>query len=319
MATLLIRHSDPMDIRFHWLEALRNVSGASDANVQNLRYDPASDCLRLTDTITSGENAAYWAKLLQGSTVQAFGYRAENLSGMNAWTVNHREHVPESVLNTIWDPLGIHSRLSLNAIDGEIFSGNISLLRAGSRPLFDETDVRALSVWRSASVSLLAITRSMTRSLDEAGPVALVYDASGTVMMAQDGASSPVVQAMSECLQPMVREFLQSSDSPATEATHGAFHCRLTRLNDGSTQAVLAMIQPLLAPRVSAFSLLSPAQRTVAAHAARGETLQEIADRLGRSAETVKSHLRQVYVKLDISTRAELAAIYEHALRWTTD
>lgn len=319
MATLLIRHSDPIEIRYHWLEALREVSGASDATAQNLRYDPSCDCLRVTDTIASGENAPYWTDLLQGSTVQKFGYRAENLSGMNAWTVTTREHVPRSVLNDVWDPLAIHSRIGLNAIDGDIFAGHVSLLRSGARPLFQDADVRMLSAWRGATVSLLATTRSMTRTLDESGPIALVYDAAGTVMMAQNNASAPVVQAVSEVVLPMVTAFLESGGSLTSEVTHGAFHCRLTRLSDGRSQAVLASIQPLHAPRVSAFSQLSPAQRTVAAWAARGETLQDIADRLDRSAETVKSHLRQVYVKLEISSRAELAAIYEHALRWATD
>jgi DNA-binding CsgD family transcriptional regulator len=55
---------------------------------------------------------------------------------------------------------------------------------------------------------------------------------------------------------------------------------------------------------------LTPAERDVVHLAASGLTTPEIAARLFVSTNTVKTHLRQVYLKLGISSRAQLAAAH---------
>ena len=55
---------------------------------------------------------------------------------------------------------------------------------------------------------------------------------------------------------------------------------------------------------------LTPTQHEVADLAASGLTAPEIAARLFVSINTVKTHLSQVYAKLDISSRAQLAAVH---------
>lgn len=54
-------------------------------------------------------------------------------------------------------------------------------------------------------------------------------------------------------------------------------------------------------------SLLTPTQREVAGYAAVGATCAEIATTLGTRVETVRTHVRDIYARLGISTRAELA------------
>ncbi len=56
-------------------------------------------------------------------------------------------------------------------------------------------------------------------------------------------------------------------------------------------------------------SVLTARGFEVAAHAARGLTTDEVGRALGVSANTVKKHLRNVYDRLAISSRAELATM----------
>lgn len=60
---------------------------------------------------------------------------------------------------------------------------------------------------------------------------------------------------------------------------------------------------------------LTTRQREVSVLAARGATAQEIADHLGRSLHTVRSHLKATYRALGVSNRVELA----HALELLPD
>lgn len=60
-------------------------------------------------------------------------------------------------------------------------------------------------------------------------------------------------------------------------------------------------------------AILTPTQREVASQAATGATSGEIARSLGVRVETVRTHIRDIYARLGISTRAELAS------RWATD
>lgn len=70
-------------------------------------------------------------------------------------------------------------------------------------------------------------------------------------------------------------------------------------------------VRPLSRPRVDAAALLSPTQRKVAEYAACGATAREIATTLGAAVETVRSHLKEVYRRLEVCSRLELAAALE--------
>jgi PAS domain S-box-containing protein len=60
-------------------------------------------------------------------------------------------------------------------------------------------------------------------------------------------------------------------------------------------------------------AMLTAREREVLAVVAEGQTSQQIAERLVISPETVKSHLRNVYAKLDVKDRAEAVA---QGVRW---
>lgn len=56
--------------------------------------------------------------------------------------------------------------------------------------------------------------------------------------------------------------------------------------------------------------LLTPRERQVAEYATYGSTNSEIARGLGIGMETVKTHLRQIFLKLEVCNRVELARFF---------
>ncbi len=56
--------------------------------------------------------------------------------------------------------------------------------------------------------------------------------------------------------------------------------------------------------------LLTPRERQVAEYATYGSTNSEIAQGLGIGMETVKTHLKQIFLKLEVCNRVELARFF---------
>lgn len=84
--------------------------------------------------------------------------------------------------------------------------------------------------------------------------------------------------------------------------------------DDQLTPRAVADIVSLLAPTpgepgASPLDVLTPAERTVADKVAEGLTSRQIASDLFLSPRTVDAHLARIYRKLDINTRARLAAL----------
>jgi len=72
-------------------------------------------------------------------------------------------------------------------------------------------------------------------------------------------------------------------------------------------EGVLLTIQSLEQVPTPRFLKLSLTQRRIAYLATKGRSNKEIASALGRSPETIKSHLSQIYTFLGITNRAELS------------
>jgi DNA-binding NarL/FixJ family response regulator len=57
---------------------------------------------------------------------------------------------------------------------------------------------------------------------------------------------------------------------------------------------------------------LSPREREILERLARGDLIKHIADQLGSSFDTVRTHLRRIYEKLHVHSRAQAVAQYLH-------
>lgn len=67
----------------------------------------------------------------------------------------------------------------------------------------------------------------------------------------------------------------------------------------------LKVVPGIPSPEGRHVEALTDREREVLAHIAAGETLDDVAERLGISRNTAHTHLKRIYDKLDISSRAE--------------
>jgi DNA-binding CsgD family transcriptional regulator len=139
--------------------------------------------------------------------------------------------------------------------------------------------------------------------------VFLVLAADGSVEL-QSPESRPLLA------QPLVLEslraalrFFAATDRSRMTMSSGRFEIYLARLAGADGERYAATLVESSATTDP--SALTPAQRHVASFAIAGATVPEIARHLGRSRETVRTHLREIYRRLDVSNRVELARALE--------
>jgi DNA-binding CsgD family transcriptional regulator len=82
---------------------------------------------------------------------------------------------------------------------------------------------------------------------------------------------------------------------------------RLMSLNGNEGPAYLAELRQAQPLTLTALSHLTPMQRKVAEQASTGLTVGEIAKALTVAPETVRTHLREIYRRLSVSSRLELS------------
>jgi len=115
----------------------------------------------------------------------------------------------------------------------------------------------------------------------------------------------------------MLREFVRAADTNhECVCIADGLHVRTVRMDGPAGVQYLLVFRALERPKRNAFSTLSARQREVAELAATGATALEIAGFLELSVHTVRQHLRTIYERLGVNSRAELATcVSEHANR----
>jgi DNA-binding NarL/FixJ family response regulator len=108
--------------------------------------------------------------------------------------------------------------------------------------------------------------------------------------------------------------FLSTSEGARSQRLPGRLRLELAVVPPGAgeQQRLLGWIvddEAPVAAKTPAEELLTDRQRAVARAAAAGETVPRIARRLRLRAETVRTHLRDVYRRLGIRDRTELARL----------
>lgn len=121
--------------------------------------------------------------------------------------------------------------------------------------------------------------------------------AGATLWLKQVGGPTELVSA--------IRRFRPTGQTTATVALDFG-EARITRI--GARRSIRFLVElTLRTARTAGEKLLSKTQIQVARQAADGATLREIARTMDRSPDTVRSHLREVYRRLEVSSRLELA------------
>lgn len=172
-------------------------------------------------------------------------------------------------------------------------------------------------------------THAASNGAGKAGPdidlaVGIIDDPDDTALesyrhLTQTGRSLPLVAVLLAPTRQVLQATLDAGAAGLVAAVSGA-----PALADAITAVAggAAWLDPALSPIVLTMARsphqdqhgLTPTEQRVAAHFGDGLTNREIADRLGIGEETVKSHVSNIYRKLDVSDRAAAVTLLQSQL-----
>jgi DNA-binding CsgD family transcriptional regulator len=305
-------------------ELLSLLGRALDASATALATPLAWGDLNISDGIPSGWPEAYmrvrqWDPLIQrvcNPTVSSWVRGNEDLAHL------HEDNpCADAFFSRFVDCLGL--RVSNPYGVDHCFA----IYRAQGKPKFtiDERNAMNLLV---PHLSAALRTRTAERALRDPGAelrevVVLRYpervaewspEARGMIRRALPGLSQGAMGKLDEVLFRAARWFY-SHPGQASVPIVGSVRADFAVLRSPSQRALLAVLSdgPVRAPRVRRLpfeELLSLRERQIARSLSQGIRLEEAAAVHRISRETAKSHLKALYRKLAIRSRAELARLY---------
>lgn len=197
---------------------------------------------------------------------------------------------------------GLCDQLRLLAYDRNQFVGWIGAFRSAGEPPFAAADGRRLAPVVPAVRTVLAVAARRYDTCSDESAADIVVDAKGHVQLAS--ASARVWLAC-----PGVRDALTRAArtwrQPLATVPIAGVEGHVVRLEGKGTRGFLVHLPPIA--RVRRAATLSPAQSRIAELAAAGATVPEIARAIGRATETVRTHMRAIYERLEVGSRLELA------------
>ncbi|MFB6373904.1 MAG: LuxR C-terminal-related transcriptional regulator, partial [Bradymonadaceae bacterium] len=179
------------------------------------------------------------------------------------------------------------------------------LMRRRPEP-FDEEDVETLDRMVPSLKSALSVADRMEKETLE-GPADLLFEPKGpSIEYASSEAREWLTAERIEVLEDVLRRAGRGEGFPSTLIFEGR-RFRVARLDGALGGRYSLTIEPVERPELSPKAALTPRQREVAEFAAVGATADEIAETLNVSPNTVRDHIRRIYRRLGIGSRAELA------------
>ncbi len=207
------------------------------------------------------------------------------------------------VVRDIYLPMGVLSQPRVLAFQGRAFVGFFGLMFR--RPVAAD-ELATLSRLTSSLVAGMQAAEALDAPTPEA--MFLLTRPDGAPLHVTPAARRWIGAAALERIAAHVRR-LDRGDAaglPTQGAVAGLVYRIVRMTGDGLTRYLVTF--EAAAPITQApDALLTPRQREIARHAVAGATVPEIARASGLSRETVKSHLKQIYRRLEVGSRVELA------------
>lgn len=234
---------------------------------------------------------------------------AQHRNRFRAWDMDlvSRELAAQAqVFASFYNPLEIGDQLRTLVFAGPRFLGWVGLLRRGASERFKPRELAAANAMGGALVeALLAAEASSSLGVARHEAEHAVLTPQGRVELATPLARRWLSRERMELLARVTRR-LNPRTSGARALVDGAL-LAFTPLDGVSGERYLVTLRA-----VDPVALESPAltarQRRIAELAAAGATADEIAQCLGVSRNTVKFHLKEIYRRLEVANRLELAA-----------
>lgn len=272
--------------------------------------------LRLASSTAAGEPAAQamarFAALDSGALDEILAShrhpKAATSRGFIEWDrLLSNDHPQKHVVSRqVWKASGIRDVMQVLVYDGSRLAAAVGVLRTSS--MFSPQDRRAInSLYETVRIAMIAADRVEREQLPK-GHESIILSATGEILFfAEDARPWLSVPGFRERIGEVARS-LHAADAPLGAVAHGPLQVMMSRLASAKgPSCFLARLKPSTPLEKSEDAVLSPVQREVAKLAANGATIAEIAATLGRGTETVRSHLSEVYRRLGVSTRIDLA------------
>lgn len=201
----------------------------------------------------------------------------------------------------VYGPAGLTHELSMLIYEGSRFIGRV--IAVGGRRGFISSAPR---YWNGIREAVSRFIRQYDTQRRQCVPVSrgtFVIDQSRRVEFGTNG-------AWAWLSMPDFRErFGQVSGPSDTELRLvGDAEVRVARMTNPGRAGLMVEVAPAAPVRLAPDGSLTPTQRKVAEFACEGATTQEIAATMEMSVETVRTHMREVYRRLEVASRVELAA-----------
>ena len=194
---------------------------------------------------------------------------------------------------------GLTDQLRLLAYRGTRFVGWIAALRSGGS--FTRDEQRSANELVRRTIEGLAAARTMEALDDDAF---LIFDGAGVAERGTERALAWLSHERAELFGRCVRA---ADHGEKTQFRIDGVSARLVRLAGGESVRYLAMLRDRDSLELQMGAGLSPMEQAIAEDLAAGLTIPEIAASRSRAESTVKSQAKNIYRKLGVASRLELA------------
>jgi DNA-binding CsgD family transcriptional regulator len=286
--------------------------------------------------------AARWRFIDNELLQRDFGKYHELVRRRTVVTTLHRETHGEpdrsSRYRRIHRSLGFGAELRAVFRAGKVTWGSVALVRDDGQSDFSDDEVAfvaRISGHVAHGLREALLREAVTATVTDRAPGVIVLDADGSVRSLTDQASFWLEQfppdrgtglALPAVVHAVAKRALaagppepRAKSSASVRLTSGAWltvHAAALQTTRADDEAVAVTLAPAgvseLEPLRLALHDLTPREREVAQLLTRGATNDEIARALWISRHTVKDHVKAVYAKIGVASRAELSATLFH-------
>ncbi len=212
-----------------------------------------------------------------------------------------------SIASDVFEPLEVGDQIRILLYDGSRFLGWLGLMRRGRGEYFRRQEQQLLNQISGEIKSLVAMADALESNLLRDGLFA-VLTPRGKIEHASKSFSTWRTPSRLDYLASRVRDADSGKGRLSIEIYEGA-EIRLIRLDSTGMVRYLASVQRARVMTVTPGYWLTDRQQEIADYAVAGATSPEIADMLNLSPQTVKTHMKNIFRRLDINSRAELATL----------
>ncbi len=307
--------SDPVEIRRKTLDLCRVAARADFSLFYNVAE--IDGVRRVTDCQV--ENAAEPARV--ESALRSLPHESHAMVNVTDpdpsletfWPV--RKMFPRDLLEAsalyqmAWKPFGVDDNLGMLVYHGRQVLGAFCQLRVAGRPWFDDADVRRMAPLVPVVRSAITAAHFLALRGVPQEPAYVLFDGDANVRSASKEGEAWLARApFRRMLESFVQDFAAGRSGRNADALDRC-EARVVRIETQEGARWLACLRRSEMIVRSSEAMLTRQQREVAKFAAAGATASEIASALDRKTATVRAHLREIYRKLGVASRVDLARV----------